>query len=75
MNVNIVEKKTKYKLEKHIKSIHSVDENDAKFCTICGHLKIFNEFYKTKYNTYMNRYKLCNNTPENKKKIVTYVIN
>ena len=51
--------KTKYNLDKHIKAVHSVDKDDAKYCTICGYLKNLDEFYKTKYSTYMNRCKVC----------------
>lgn len=52
--------KTQYNLDKHIKGVHLIDEDDAKYCTVCGHLKSFDEYYKTKYNTYMSRCKKCN---------------
>ena len=29
--------KTKYNLDKHIKAVHLVDKDDAKYYTICGH--------------------------------------
>ena len=59
--------KTKYNLDKHIKAVHSIDKDDAKYCTICGHLKNLDEFYKTKYNTYMSRCKICNDKPGSEK--------
>ena len=52
--------KTKYNLDKHINTVHSIDENNAKYCSECGNLKSFDKYYKTKYNTYMSRCKSCN---------------
>lgn len=61
--------KTKYNLDKHINAVHKKDGNDAKYCTNCGFLKNFDEYYKTKYGTYMSRCKKCNDKP-GKEKII-----
>ena len=59
--------KAKYNLDKHIKAVHSLDKDDAKYCSICVYLKNLDKFYKTRCNTYMSRCKICNDKPSKEK--------